>query len=113
MADTNDVKYSDRVWCTLLWELMRHVEQRLMDTNDLGKALELAQQSGFLSMDPSDAAQLNNPMVIRLIHAVAPGLCLNFLRENAALLDPDAVIEWVRLRQPQYPDDQIMIDETS
>ncbi len=99
MSDLDDnVQYSDRVWCTLLWELMQHVEKRLMDTNDLNKTLDLAQQSGFLPVEPSVAEQLNNPLVIRLVHAIAPTLCLSFLRANATLLGPESVVEWVSSR---------------
>ena len=98
------IDYSDRVWCTLLWEMMRHTEHRLQDTADLEASLTLAAKSGFLPVEESAAEQLTNPLVIRIIHAVAPAIFLRFLRENAEILDPEALSTWVLERQSRFPD---------
>jgi hypothetical protein len=105
--------YSDRVWCTILWEMMRFTEHRLSDSADLESSLADAINTGFLPVEQATADQLANPLVIRIIHAVAPGLFLRFLRENPEILDPAALVAWVQARQPQFPEDRLReLDDT-
>lgn len=75
--------YSDRVWCTLLWECMQFAKREL--------------QSSGSEEDHVDTQLL-------------PQLMLKFLRENSSILAPDSLAKWVHDRQCCYADEDLIAE---
>ena len=68
----NKVNFSDRVWCTLLWEFIRYS----------GTKFSLATETADKE--------------------AAVAAFMGFLKENSELLDANAVIEWAKSKQSTY-----------
>ena len=91
------VEYSDRVWCTLLWEFMQYAEGRIKDESTIRKAMEIAKLAG-VRLDEEMFRQAN-PEIEKAIALVAPSLFLEFLRENPEILGEHDLIAWVKAKQ--------------
>lgn len=99
--------FSDRVWCTLLWEFMQYTKRTLSNSAYVDQIFEDSQEIGFLK-EPEFIRILSHDALNRIVRTFAPGLFLNFLRANTELLSPDGVIEWTRSRQDDYPEDDLL-----
>ncbi|MGB7293209.1 MAG: hypothetical protein WBD99_13630 [Thermodesulfobacteriota bacterium] len=98
--------FSDRVWCTLLWEFVQFLKEQLDDTAALERQIAAAQELGVFPKGPREIPTVDTALTSG-ISAVTPTLFLKFLRANTELLDGEGTVEWVRSRQHRYPDDQL------
>ena len=87
--------YSDRVWCTLLWEFMKYIKETLEKTATV-KVFQSPERMSFedVVLDKDG---------VQLIKSIAPTLFINFLFDNPDILGDELLIEWVKEKQKFYP----------
>ncbi len=99
-------QFTDRVWCTLLWEFMRFAEEKLSDTAAIDRQLATGQQVGVYPKGPRDLASFDT-RTVRAIYTVAPALFLNFLRNHTEILDGPGTVEWAISVKDRYPEEEL------
>jgi len=87
--------YSDRVWCTLLWEFMKYVKETLEKTSTV-KVFRSPERTEFedVVLDKDG---------VQLVKSIAPSLFIDFLLKNPDILGDELLIEWVKEKQKLYP----------
>ena len=73
----NKIDFSDRVRCTLLWEFIQYSETKF------------------------------SPATEQEDKQAAVAAFMGFLREHSEILDANTLVEWVKSKQGNYPEEQI------
>jgi|HubBroStandDraft_4_1064222.scaffolds.fasta_scaffold145173_1 hypothetical protein len=94
------VEYSDRVWCTLLWEFSEFAAKRASEPGLLKDNAELQKEAGIAVNETWDLA---SPEIRKAVQTITPILFLDFLRSNPEILGTNDLIEWVKRKQANYP----------
>lgn len=94
-------KYSDRVWCTLLWEFIRYTSEQLDNQSIVTNATARLAEAGIKTS--SEMMELASPEIRQAIKLIAPDLFLGFLQLNPSILADEDLVEWVEEKQANYP----------
>src|SRR5688572_15812167 len=97
-----DKVFSDRVYCTLLWEFTKYAKQQIWDSSFLAKYAAEMHAAGLLT-DEEQAAFTASPEILKAAESIAPCLFIGFLQEHSDIFDTHDLIEWVKARQKDYP----------
>lgn len=95
-------KYSDRVYCTILWEFMQFCKKQLWDTSLINNSFKINSQ--IIEKSNKGLKELfENGKVLEAMQVIAPSVFLNFIIKNEEILDEKKLLEWVKQKQNNYP----------
>ena len=95
-------KYSDRIYCTILWEFMQFCKKQLWDTSLINISLKINSQ--IIETPNKGLKELfENEKVLEAMQVIAPNVFLNFIIKNEEILDEKKLLEWVNQKQNNYP----------
>jgi len=95
-------KYSDRIYCTILWEFMQFCKKQLWDTSLINNSLKINPQ--IIETSNKELKELfENKKVLEAMQIIAPCVFLNFIIKNEEILDEKKLLERVKQKQNNYP----------
>lgn len=95
-------KYSDRVYCTILWEFMQFCKKQLWDTSLINNSFKINSQ--IIETSNKELKELfENEKVLEAMQLIAPSVFLDFIIKNEEILDEKKLLEWVKQKQNNYP----------
>lgn len=95
-------KYSDRVYCTILWEFMQFCKKQIWDTSLINNSFKINSQ--IIKTSNKEIKELfGNEKVLEAMQVIAPSIFLNFILKNEEILDEKKLLEWVKQKQNNYP----------
>ena len=95
-------KYSDRIYCTILWEFMQFCKKQLWDTSLINNSLKINSQITETS-NKKLKELFENEKVLEAMQVIAPSVFLDFIIKNEEILDEKKLLEWVKQKQNNYP----------
>lgn len=95
-------KYSDRIYCTILWEFMQFCKKQLWDTSLINNSFKINSQ--IIKTSNKELKELfGNEKVLEAMQVIAPSVFLDFIIKNEEILDEKKLLEWVKQKQNNYP----------
>lgn len=95
-------KYSDRVYCTILWEFIQFCKKQLWDTSLINNSFKINSQ--IIETSNKELKELfENEKVLEAMQLIAPSVFLDFIIKNEEILDEKKLLEWVKQKQNNYP----------
>lgn len=95
-------KYSDRIYCTILWEFMQFCKKQLWDTSLINNSFKINSQ--IIKTSNKELKELfGNEKVLEAMQVIAPSVFLGFIIKNEEILDEKKLLEWVKQKQNNYP----------
>jgi len=95
-------KYSDRIYCTILWEFMQFCKKQLWDTSLINNSFKINSQ--IIETSNKELKELfENEKVLEAMQLIAPSVFLDFIIKNEEILDEKKLLEWVKQKQNNYP----------
>ena len=95
-------KYSDRIYCTILWEFMQFCKKQLWDTSLINNSFKINSQ--IIETSNKELKELfENEKVLEAMQVIAPSVFLDFIIKNEEILDEKKLLEWVKQKQNNYP----------
>lgn len=95
-------KYSNRVYCTILWEFMQFCKKQLWDTSLINNSFKINSQ--IIETSNKELKELfENEKVLEAMQLIAPSVFLDFIIKNEEILDEKKLLEWVKQKQNNYP----------